>query len=137
MAPENVPADDYRSRLNALYETLDNVLHPMPKKPLKKWREEKFVLDPGFAPQIDEIEDDNKQTYRLQGCIYFEKLNEKEQKAVNEALKQYNSGKDNFLVLAPKFCKNEKKCSGHHRLEDVAANSVLDNMTYCYLYFFA
>lgn len=137
MAPEKSQKDPYFSRLNALYQTLDNILHPMPKRPLKKVQEDKFVLDPCFALPIDEIEDDNKQTYRFQGCIYFEKLNEKEQKAVNEALKQYALGKDNFLALAPKFCKNEKKCQGHHRLEDVAANAVPENLTYSFIYFFA
>ncbi|MDI6737696.1 MAG: hypothetical protein QME12_04240 [Nanoarchaeota archaeon] len=137
MAPENRSRGDYFSRLNALYETLDIVLYPMPKKLLNKDYEEKFVLDPGFAPQIDEIEEDNRQTYGFRGCIYFEKLNEKQQKAVKEALEQYNSGPDNFLILPPRFCKNEKKCPGHHYLEDRVANAIPEDLSYCYLYFFA
>lgn len=136
MAPKNVPVDEYHSRLNALYETLDNILHPMPKKPLKRWHEEKFVLDPDFALPIDAIQDDNKQIFRFQGCIYFERLNEKQQAAVKEALIQY-AQKDKFLVFAPRFCKEHKKCQGHHHLEDMLANNVPENLTYSFIYFFA
>ncbi|MDD4878496.1 MAG: hypothetical protein PHO02_05675 [Candidatus Nanoarchaeia archaeon] len=136
MAPENVSIKDYHSRLNALYETFDNILHPMPKRQLKKVQEDKFVLDPDFALPIDAIEDDNGQIFRFKGCIYFEKLNEKEQSAVKEALINYAQN-DNFLALAPRFCKQHKKCQGHHHLENIIANSVPENLAYSYVYFFA
>lgn len=137
MAPENVPIDDYHSRLNALYKTLDSILHPIPKRPFRKWHEEKFVIDPEFAIQIDEVEAGNNQILRFQGCIYFEKLNQTEHKSVTDALKQYACGNDNFAVLPPKFCKNEKRCLGHHNLEDIAANKIPDDLSFCYIYFFA
>ena len=52
MAPEKSQKDPYFSRLNALYQTLDEILHPMPEITVKKLPEEKFVISPDFALQI-------------------------------------------------------------------------------------
>lgn len=136
MAPENVPVDDSRSRLNALYETLDNILHPMPKRSLKRWHEEKFVLEPDFAPCLGILRGEDLPPLRVKSCIYFEKLNKEEQKAVQAALVQYVNDCSSVAVLPPKFCKNEKKCQGHHHIEDVVGDSIPEDLSFCYIYFF-
>lgn len=136
MAPENVPIGDYFSRLNALYETLGNILHPMPKKPYKRWHEEKFAVEPDFALMVGKKSEDNTFS-RPRGCIYFEKLNKEEHKAASAALMQYATGPDNFALLPPRFCKGEKKCQGHHFLEDIAENSLPADLSYCFIYFFS
>ncbi|MFH1065599.1 MAG: hypothetical protein V1734_03800 [Nanoarchaeota archaeon] len=137
MAPEKSPNDDYHIRLYALYQTLDNILHPMPKRPLKKLPEDKFVVEPGFALQIGKSQGENKPPCMPKGCIYFEKLNKEEHKAVSEVLTQYAQQHDNFALLPPRICNDGKKCPGHHFLEDIVENALPADLSYCFVYFFA
>lgn len=137
MALENSQNDNYYSRLNALYVNLDNILHPMPKGPLKKYPEDKMVIAPGFALPVGRSQGENNPPCRPNGCIYFEKLNKWENKAVSGALTQYALGHDIFALLPPRICNGERKCLGHHFLEDIVENALPKYLSYCFVYFFA
>lgn len=136
MAPENPSVDDYHSRLHALYETLDSILHPVPERMLKKLLEDKFVVEPDFAPCVGKSQGENKPPIRPRGYIYFEKLNNAEHKSVTAVLIQYAMSHVSFTVLPPRFCKDEKKCQGHHHIEDIIENSFPKNLSNCFLYFY-
>ncbi|MFA5887802.1 MAG: hypothetical protein WC852_03780 [Candidatus Nanoarchaeia archaeon] len=136
MAPEKSPKDPYFSRLNALYQNLDEILHPMLEITVKKLPEDKFVISPDFALPVGKRTAGNTIS-RPKGCIYFEKLNETEHKAVSEALTQYARGQDNFSLLPPRICKKEKNCQGHHFLEDMVTNKLPENLSFCFIYFFS
>jgi len=136
MAPEKSPKDLYFSRLHALYQALDEILHPMLEIRLEKLPEDKFVISPDFALPVEKKSAGNAIS-RPKGCIYFEKLNETEHKAVSAALTQYAHGPDNFMLLPPRYCINKKKCHGHHYLEDMVANSLPESLSRCYVYFLA
>lgn len=136
MAPEKSQKDPYFSRLNALYQTLDEILHPMPEITVKKLPEEKFVISPDFALQIGLSQGEDKPPCMPKGCIYFEKLNKEEHKAVTGILTQYAKGPDNFALLPPRLCKKEKNCQGHHFLEDMVENALPEDLSYCFIYFF-
>ncbi|HII15412.1 MAG TPA: hypothetical protein HA362_03795 [Nanoarchaeota archaeon] len=135
MAPEKSREDNYSSRLHALYESLEEALHPISNRGLKAWPHEVLHIEPSFAPQFDETETGEGET-KL-GCIYFEKLNKRERLAASAILRQYAAGpNNNIVVVPPKFCKGEKSCIGHHHLEDKVKNEVPENLSHCYVYFF-
>jgi hypothetical protein len=139
MAPEKSQKDPYFSRIHALYENLDNILHPITKRLPKKDIADKVIFEPSFAPEIDAIEvetDKGTLTFIKKDCIYFEALTPKQQEKVKAELINYNKGGNNLMFLAPKYCET-KKCTGHHNLENLVINELPENLSRCYVYFIA
>ena len=139
MAHEDSHSRGYFNRLNALYESLEDILHPIPKKPYDTWPPEFFYIDPEYAKRLDDVEfgkGKSRHVFRQDSCIYFEKLNRKQRKAVTALLMEYVRAGDNIIVLPPRFCRREQQCPGHYYLEDQKPNLVPENPSHCYIYFF-